>query len=120
MLDPVITWSLTADTQKTVKVGQSVLENVITNVHWRVTATDPETEASATLYGSKSLPLPDDPENFIDLESLQELDAEQRRLTVIGWAEAMDPGFVDGQTENVLAALAGKLAEPETGVVSIL
>ncbi|KZX95919.1 MULTISPECIES: DUF7936 family protein [unclassified Sulfitobacter] len=120
MTEPVITWNLTADTQASMTVGTTTFENVITNIHWRVTATDPASEEAVTIYGSKNVPAPTDAASYIDLADLQAMATEERRLTVIGWAEAIDPGFIDTHVTAVTDALADKLAEPETGVVSIL
>jgi len=120
MTDPVISWNLTADAQKEMRVDSEVFENVIKTVHWRVTATDPDSGQLVSIYGSKSLPMPTGRENFVDLAELQGMDPETRLSTVIGWAEAIEPGFVSAQDLAVKAMLEAKLKEPAKDTVSIL
>lgn len=119
MTDPVISWNLTADAQKEMHVDSEVFENVIKTVHWRVTATDPASEQSVIIYGSKGLPMPTGRENFVDLAELQGMDPETRLSTVIGWAEAIEPGFVSTQDIKVKSMLEEKLKEPAKAIVSI-
>jgi len=120
MTDPVISWNLTADAQKEMHVDSEVFENVIKTVHWRVTASDPDSEQSVSIYGSKSLPMPTGRESFVDLAELQGMDPEARLSTVIGWAEAIEPGFVSAQDLAVKSLLEKKLKEPAKATVSIL
>jgi len=120
MTDPVISWKLEAETQKEMHVDSEVFENVIKTVHWRVTATDPDSDQSVSIYGSKSLLMPTGRENFVDLAELQSMDPEARLSTVIGWAEAIEPGFVSTQDLAVKAVLVAKLKEPAKDTVSII
>ncbi|WP_437419059.1 hypothetical protein [Sulfitobacter pontiacus] len=120
MTDPVISWSLTADAQKEMHVDSEVFENVIKTVHWRVTATDPDSDQSVSIYGSKSLPMPTGRDNFVDLAELQGMDPDSRLSTVIGWAEAIEPGFVSAHDQKVKAMLEEKLKQPAKDTVLIL
>ena len=120
MTEPVISWQISADTQATMEVGNLVFKDVITTVHWRVTATDEATGESATVYGSKALSAPKDVDSYIDVSALRAMEPEQRKATVIGWAEAIDPGYLYEQDAKAREILASKLSAPAVSNIAII
>lgn len=120
MTDPVLTWELTADTQTSMEVGGVTFDDVVTNVHWRLYAEDPATGEFARDYGSQHVPPPTSAEDFIDISTLTGMSDTDKRATVLGWAEAVAPGFVAEKEAKVAAMLAEQQAAPATGSVDIL
>lgn len=115
------TWRVSADTIATYTDGnENKYTNVVTEVHWRCTATDSDTGETATIYGSKALPRPTSPKTFIDLTSLQAMDTQARRAAVIRWAESIEPGFLADQEAKVTERLQAKLDAPAPAFVDLL
>jgi len=114
-------WTLSADVlaDYTAEDGTSFI-NVIETVHWRVTATDDTSGESVTIYGTQGIPKPTDASTFIDLSVLQGMTDEEKRTTILGWAEAVEPGFVEEKEAAVVSKLQAKLAEPVRQSVSII
>ncbi|WP_407496866.1 hypothetical protein [Pseudooceanicola sp. MF1-13] len=125
-----ITWSLRADVQAEMIVSVPVeggadgetqdltFSNVVTSVHWDVVADDGNDHVR--IYGEQHIPAPTDHDSYIDLSDLQDMDADTRHQTILGWAEAIAPGFVDEQEAKVTQALADKIAAPSVTTVSII
>jgi len=120
MTDPVMTWQISVDIKASIEVNGQTFENVIETVHWRVTATDEETGESAAVYGSKSLPPPSSADDLIDLQALQELEPEPRRLRIMELAESIDEGYLYAQDAKAREVLASKLAAPAVINIPIL
>lgn len=97
-----------------------VFTYVIETVHWRVTATDDVSGATETIFGAQPVAMPTDPSSFVDLSVLQGLTAEEKRLTVMGWAEAIEPGFIADKDEKVTALLVATLEAPQRVSANIL
>lgn len=114
------TWKLSADIQDEMTTEGGTFQNVVTNVHWRCIATDSVSGEELAHYGSKAVPAPTDASSYIDLSALQSLSDEQKRATVLGWAEAIEPGFVEGIEARVTAALEAKMAAPVITAADIL
>lgn len=117
MVDPVWTLQVETVSSYTAEDG-TTFENVIETVHWRVTATDGDD--SETIYGSTSVPKPTSLETYIDLSTMVEMDSDTKRQTVLGWAEAIEPGFVSEKEAQVIAALEAKQTAPAKAVVNLL
>jgi len=113
-------WKLKATTQAEMIVGGVTLKNVVLSVHWRCFATDSATGASLSIYGEQPVPAPETPEGFIDVSVLAGMKEQERRDTVLGWAEAIAPGFVAETEAQVIAALEAELAEPPKATLPIL
>jgi len=114
-------WTLSADVlaDYTAEDGTSFI-NVIETVHWRVTATDDTSGESVTIYGTQGIPKPTDASTFIDLSVLQGMTDEEKRTTILGWAELIAPSFVEENEQAVAQKLQSKLAEPVRSSVSVL
>lgn len=114
-------WKLTADVlaSYTAKDGTE-FTSVVSAVHWRCKATDATTGETLEIYGKRSIPRPTSEENFIDLATLQGQDTATKRATVLGWAEAIAPGFVAEKEADVAERLATKLSESEVAMAEIL
>lgn len=112
-------WKLKADVDdQYIDADGNEYANVLREVHWRCFASDGESEMS--VYGSKSLPLPTNPKTYIDLSMITDQPDEQRRATILGWAEMVDPGFVEATEAKVTAALEAKLSAPVIETIQIL
>ena len=94
-------------------------ENVIDNVHWRVIATDTDTGATLSIYGSQSVPKPTDKASYIDITTMLDMAPEQRREVILGWAEAIEPGFIAEKEKQAREALRAMQAAPARTVVSL-
>jgi len=114
-------WNLSADVlaEYTAEDGTQ-FQQVLETVHWRVTATDDATDTSTTIYGSQSIPKPTDASSFIDLSVLLDMTEDEKRTTVLGWAELIVPGFVQEKEQAVAQKLQAKLDEPVRSSVSVL
>lgn len=114
-------WTLSADVlaDYTAEDG-TAFTNVIETVHWRLSATNDASGETVGIYGSQSVPKPTDAASFIDLSVLQGMTDEEKRSTILGWAEAVEPGFVADKEAAVTAALQAKLSEPVRQTVSIM
>lgn len=116
-----INWNLSADVlaEYTTEDGTQ-FQHVIETVHWRVTATDETSGESVGIYGSKSMPKPTDATTYTDLSVLQSMSDEDKRMTILGWAEAVAPGFIEEKEQAVADKLQAKLDEPVRQSVSIM
>jgi len=116
-----INWSLSADVlaEYTAEDGTQ-FQQVLETVHWRVTATDDATDTSVTIYGSQSIPKPTTQEGYIELSVLLDMTEDEKRQTVLGWAELIAPSFVEENEQAVAQKLQSKLAEPVRSSVSVL
>jgi len=116
-----INWTLSADVlaEYTAEDGTQ-FQQVLETVHWRVTATDDATDTSTTIYGSQAIPKPSTQDGYIDLSVLLDMPEEEKRTTVLGWAELIAPGFVEEKEQSVKNKLQAKLDEPERSSVSVL
>ncbi len=112
------TWDLDVDTVSPVAVGETVYVDVVTNVHWTCHAF--EGHLTASVSGQHKVPMPTSPETYVDLSAIKVLDDDTRRATVIGWAEMIDPGFVDRTEASVVALIEAKKAKPVVERVTIL
>jgi len=114
-------WNLSAEAlaEYTAEDG-AVFQQVLETVHWRVTATDDATGESTTIYGSQGIPKPTDASTYIDLSVLLEMPDEEKRQTVLGWAELITPGLVAEKEQAVKDKLQAKLDEPVRSSVGIL
>jgi hypothetical protein len=113
-------WKLSADIQAEMTTDAGVLKNVVTTVHWRVFATDGVSGESLSIYGSVAVPPPTSAASYIDLSTLQGKTADEKRATVLGWAEAIQPGFVAEKEAQAVRALERKLAAPSVTAAEIL
>ena len=120
MTDPVITWKLDVDKQEEMIVDGQTFENVVTVVHWQVFATDPDTGTKVRDYSAKTVAAPTSQADYIDLSTLQGMDEDTVRQTVIGWAEAVEPGFLAEKEAKVKDMLTAALVAPKTASVAIL
>lgn len=113
-------WTLQVETvaSYTAEDG-TTFQNVIENVHWRVTATNTDGEAE-TIYGSTAVPKPTDAKNFIDLKKMVALDADTKRTMILGWAEAIEPGFVAEKEAQVVSNLEARLSAPARATISLM
>jgi len=116
-----INWTLSADVlaEYTAEDGTQ-FQQVLETVHWRVTATDDATDTSVTIYGSQAIPKPTTQEGYIDLSVFQDMPEDERKATVLGWAELIAPGFVEEKEQAVTDRLQAKLDEPVRSSVSVL
>lgn len=94
--------------------------NVIDNVHWRVHANDTDTGATTSIYGSQSVPKPTNHASYIDITTMLDLTAEERRVLILGWAEAIEPGFIEEKEAQARATLEEMNAAPARTVLALL
>jgi len=88
--------------------------DVITRVHW--SAVGRSENGVARLSGHEDLDPPNE-STYIDVSELVSMSHDDRRATVIGWAERLRPGFL----ADITAQLETKLNEPTaTGSVVVL
>ena len=120
-MTPEIQWNLSVDAlaEWTAEDG-TAYQNVVETVHWRCTVKDTDTGESVTIYSNVAVPKPTGAEDFIDLSVLQGQTEAERRAIVLGWAEAVKPGFVGANEQAVADKLQAKLSEPKRNTVSIL
>jgi hypothetical protein len=114
-------WTLNADVLAEYSAEDGTqFQQVIETVHWRLTATDDASGESVGIYGSQSVPKPTDATTYIDLSVLQNMTDEEKRTTILGWAEVVEPGFVADKEASVAQKLQAKLDEPVRQSVSIM
>lgn len=112
-------WTLSADiTAQHTDSDGNTYPNVVRLVRWRCFASDGDEEVS--VYGTKGLPLPSNPATYIDLSVITDQTAEQRHATILGWAEMVDPGFVEKTENKVIEQLRATLETPSTTSIQIL
>lgn len=102
-------WDVKAETEDYTAPDGTLFPGAIRVVHWRLTVTDPATGKASRRIGSEPLGLPTDESEFIDLADLASRPAEERRLVVIGWAEATAPGLIDREVAAATARLVHKI-----------
>lgn len=98
------TWSVKAVTEDYTSEDGTLFPDTVKEVYWLLEAVDNATGAKVQIEGREVLPPPTDPETFIDLSVLLDKTEEERRGTVLGWAEMIAPGFVDNY-ENKAAKM---------------
>lgn len=113
-------WRLHATTLAEMVLNDLTLTDVIQVVHWECFATDSDTGQVARIYGAEAVPPPTGAADFIDLSDLTGLPEQERRDTVLAWAESVRPGMVAAVEAATVAKLEACLAEPVRGTVSIL
>lgn len=93
-------------------------QNVITEVHWTLTVQ--KSGASKSRSGAVLMPSPVTSQTYINLEDILAMPRRQRRATVLGFAEAIRPGFVNAQVASLTAEIDKELAAPVAGRIEIL
>lgn len=112
-------WKLKADVDaQHIDENGNEYANVLRIVRWRCFAHDGENEIS--VYGSKNLPLPTNPETYIDLTEITGKSEDERRAIILGWAEMIDPGFVAEKEALAINQLKSKVEAPQSQTLTIL
>ena len=118
------TWKLNATIQETMEVGNSVFMNVVTDVHWVLIGTRviEEEPISYQIHGSVSVPAPEEgaKNNFIDISMIETMDADTKLSTITGWAEMVEPGFIEKTKQQLDAIIDSKTNAPVRVIRSIL
>ena len=105
-----IFWKLHSENLAELEVEDGTLQDVICVVHWRCIASDGD--VSAEIYGSHDIPAPKTTDGYIPIDAIKNMEPVQRRETILGWAELIDPGFVLGTEQLATDKLQEKLNTP--------
>lgn len=120
-MTPIFEWLVEVEVDDLVQNEQGLFfEDVIREVNWRCTIKDTETNSTRSMVGTVLLPIPESQENYIDLSTIINMESDEKRSTVIGWAELIQPGFIANTQQTLTNQLQNEIDKPKKRKINLL